>query len=438
MKDSICINLEDFIISDILSIEEWIEDDTYDIEVDEVHAFYAKERDGNIVSVSHNSALISLFSFDDEDMLTCKFGNWWESNPELARANNTAVIVRNRIEKEEFIELWKKIEASKSGEPGFFFTNDMEMGGNPCFEISLKANQFCNLVTMNANNINSQEELELSSRKAAFIATLQASYTDFHYLREIWKKTTEKEALIGVSITGIASGNLNELDLKKAAKIAMEENERVAKIIGINKAARATAIKPEGTSSIVLGTSSGMHAWHNDYYIRRVRVGKNESIYKYLLENNPELLEDDYFKPKTQSIITVPQKAPENAILRKNESAIQALERVKLLHKNWIKPGHRKGSNTNNVSATITIKDNEWEEVGDWLWENKDSYTALSFLPYDGHTYTQAPFEDIDEETYNKMFKHLKDVNLDNIIEYSDETDLKGELACAGGACEIK
>lgn len=403
----------------------------------EAHLILCNEADAVLAGGIRRAAMISLFSFDDDDMLTCKFGNWYETNPELARANNSAVIVRNRIEKNEFINLWEKIEASHSGEPGFFFTNDIEWGLNPCAEISLRAFQFCNLVTMNANAIKSQEDLNYYASAAAFIATLQASYTDFHYLRDIWKKTTEKEALIGVSITGIASGNLNNLDIKQASKIVMEVNERVAKLIGINKAARNTAIKPEGTSSLVVGSSSGAHDWFDEYYIRSIRVGKNEPIYPYLFNNYPMLIEDDYFKPKIQAIIKVPQKAPEGASIRKNVTAIQMLERVKYYHAHWIKPGHRKGANTNNVSATVTIKDNEWEEVGNWLWDNKNSYTALSFLPYDDHSYIQAPFESTTKENYLEMFKHLKALDLSNIIEEDDGTDLKGELACAGGACEI-
>ncbi len=403
----------------------------------EAHLILCYEADAVLAGGIRRAAMISLFSFDDDDMLTCKFGNWWESNPELARANNSAVIVRNRIEKDEFINLWEKIEASHSGEPGFFFTNDIEWGLNPCAEVSLRAFQFCNLVTMNASVITTQEELNRFASAAAFIATLQASYTDFHYLRDIWKKTTEKEALIGVSMTGIASGNLDNLDIKQAAKIVMEVNERTAKAIGINKAARTTVLKPEGTSSLVVGSSSGAHDWHDFFYIRSIRVGKNEPIYPYLLKDYPQLIEDDYFKPKIQAIIKVPQKAPIGASVRKNTTAIQMLERVKHYHTNWIKPGHRKGANTNNISATVTVKDDEWKEVGNWLWDNKNSYTALSFLPYDDHSYIQAPFESTTEEIYEEMFKHLKAVDLSNIIEEDDSTDLKGELACAGGACEI-
>ena len=167
-------------------------------------------------------------------------------------------------------------------------------------------------------------------------------------------------------------------------------------LIGTNPAARCTVIKPEGTASLVLGTSSGIHAWHNDFYIRRIRVGKNESIYAHLLANHPELVTDEYFKPTIQAVIEVPQHAPEGAITRQ-ESALDLLERVSKVWKEWVKTGHRKGANKNNVSVTVSIKDGEWKEVGQWMWENKDNFTALSVLPYADHSYTQAPFEDITE-----------------------------------------
>ena len=382
------------------------------------------------------AALISLFNLDDEDMLTCKFGNWWEQNPQRGRANNSAVVMRHKIDEEEFFKLWKKIELSNSGEPGIYFSNDKDWGTNPCCEIALRSYQFCNLCEVNVSNVESQEDLNERVRVGAFIGTLQAAYTDFHYLRDIWRKTTEKDALLGVGMTGIGSGAILAYDLKKAADLAKTENARVAEIIGINKAARVTTVKPSGTSSLVLGTSSGIHAWHNDFYIRRIRVGKNEAIYSYLAANHPELVEDDFFKPTIQAVISVPQKAPVGSILR-TENVIDMLERTKKFNVQWVKKGHRKGANTNNVSATVSIQENEWEQVGNWMWENKDTFNGLSVLPYFGGTYTQAPFEDITEEQFNEMAKHLHNIDLSKIVEFSDETALMDQAACAGGACEI-
>ena len=334
------------------------------------------------------------------------------------------------------MNLWERVKASGAGEPGFYFSNDKDWGTNPCCEIALRPYQFCNLTEVNVSDITTQEEYENRVRAAAFLGTLQAGYTDFHYLRPVWQRHTEKDALVGVSMTGIASGGVLALDMRAGAKIVKEENARVADIIGINAAARTTCVKPAGTTSLTLGTSSGIHAWHNDYYIRRIRVGKNESIYNYLAENHPELVEDEFFSPHDTAVISAPQKSPANAITR-SETAIDLLERVKKVSSEWVKGGHGKGQNTHNVSATITIKPDEWETVGEWMWENRKHYNGLSVLPYSEHSYKQAPFEDCDEETYENMLKSLKSVNLELINEEEDNTDLKGEIACAGGACEL-
>ena len=383
------------------------------------------------------AALIALFNLDNEDMLTCKFGSWWEENPQRGRANNTAVLINSKIEKDTFLELWKKIELSNSGEPGFIFSNDKDAGTNPCAEINLKPNQFCNLCEVNASTIESQEDLNSRVKAAAFIGSLQASYTDFHYLRDIWKKTTEKEALLGIGMTGIASGAVLNYNLKEAAKITVEENARVAALIGTNKAARITTVKPSGTTSLVLGTSSGIHAWHDDFYLRRIRIGKNEALYTHLAIHHPELLEDDFFKPHIQAIVTVPQSAPKGSITRPKETALELLERIKLFNKEWIKPGHKKGANMNNVSATVNIKQDEWGTVGDWLWNNKEYFTALSFLPEDLGTYTQAPFETITEAEFHERTGHLHDLDLSKVIEMEDMTALMDQAACAGNSCEI-
>jgi hypothetical protein len=303
-------------------------------------------------------------------------------------------------------------------------------------EIALLPYQFCNLVEVNASTLSSQQDLDDRVKAATFLGTLQAGYTNFHYLRDVWRKTTEKEALLGVSMTGICSGAVNNLDLTAAANAAVAENKRVAAIIGIREAARITCVKPAGTTSLVLGTSSGIHAWHSPYYLRRIRVGKNESLYKYLAAHHPTLVEDEYFSPSTQAVIQVPVKAPEGAIFR-DESALDLLNRVKRFSVEWIQPGHIKGDNTHNVSATVSIKPNEWEEVGNWMWENRAVYNGISVLPHDGGTYIQAPFEDITEERYNELIQHLNKVDLSNIRETEDTTDLKGEVACAGGACEL-
>ena len=402
----------------------------------EVHDIVCHIADAVLAGGIRRAALISLFSADDEDMIACKSGNWWETNPQRGRANNSAALVRHKVTKDFFLDLWKRVELSGAGEPGIYLTNDKDWGTNPCCEIALRPFQFCNLCEVNASDLKSQEDLEARVKAAAFIGTLQAGYTDFHYLRPIWQKTTEKDALIGVSMTGIGSGTVLGYDMKEAAKVVKKENLRVSKLLGINKAARCTTVKPAGTTSLALGTSSGIHAWHNDFYIRRVRVGKNESIYQYLATNHPTLIEDDYFRPHDTAVISIPQKAPTGAILR-TESPFQLLDRIKKVHLDWVKPGHRVGNNTHNVSATVSLKEDEWDLAGDWMWQNRKHYNGLSVLPYNGGTYTQAPFEDCTEEVYERMMESLQSIDLSKVVETEDETDLKGELACAGGACEI-
>ena len=402
----------------------------------EVHDIVCHIADAVLAGGIRRAALISLFSAYDEEMIACKSGNWWEINPQRGRANNSAVLIRHKITKQFFMDLWKRIELSGSGEPGIYFNHDKDWGTNPCCEIALRPFQFCNLCEVNVSNVEDQDDYNARVKAAAFIGTLQAGYTEFHYLREVWQETTERDALIGVSMTGIGSAAVLQMDMKAAANIVKRENKRVSKLIGINQAARTTCVKPAGTTSLVLGTSSGIHAWHNDYYIRRLRVGKNEAIYNYLAKQHPELVQDEYFRPHDTAVIEIPQSAPEGSILR-TESAFDLLERVKRVATDWVAPGHRTGSNTHNVSATISLKKEDWDKAGEWMWKNRSCYNGLSVLPYDGGTYTQAPFEDIKKSEFNKLVKSLQDVNLENVTELTDETDLSGELACAGGSCEI-
>jgi len=416
----------------------------------EVHDIVCHIADAVLAGGIRRAALISLFSADDESMLTCKFGSWWETNPQRGRSNNSAVLVRHRITKEFFLNLWKKIELSGSGEPGFYFTNDADWGTNPCCEIALRPYQFCNLCEVNVSNVESQEDLNDRVSAAAFFGTLQAGFTDFHYLRPIWKKTTEKDALIGVGMTGIASMEVFKYDLTEAAEVVKLVNIETSQSIGINPAARTTCVKPSGTTSCVLGTSSGIHAWHNDYYIRRMQMSKSEDLYKYLAANHPNLVKDHLLIPNS-AVVEIPIKAPEGSVLR-TESALDTLERVKKVSQNWIKPGHINGNNTHNVSATISIdksrmypedpeaglfSKDEWEVVGEWMWKNKEFYNGLSVLPFDGGTYSQAPFQDITENEYNELVGQLSSIDLTQVMEEDDSTSLMDQAACAGGACEV-
>ena len=402
----------------------------------ECHDIQCHIADAVLAGGIRRAAMISLFDLDSNAMLNCKAGNWWEDNPQRGRSNNSVVLLRHKIDKKTFDKVWERIEASGSGEPGIYLTNDKDWGTNPCCEIALRPYQFCNLTEINMADIKDQDDLNARASAASFLGTLQASYSDFHYLRDIWRKNTEKDALLGVSMTGIASKSNLELNYEEAANVVKKTNKETAEAIGINVAARTTAVKPAGTTSLVLGTSSGIHAWHSEYYIRRMRLGKNEAIYAYLAINHPELLEDEYFNPTLQSVISVPQKAPNGAITR-YESTLDLLERVKLISKDWVKTGHDKGNNTHNVSCTVSVRDDEWKIIGEWMWANKDYYNGLSVLPYNGGTYKQTPFEDCTKEMYEEMMSTLKNVDLSKVIEVQDNTNFVDAAACGGGNCEI-
>ena len=381
------------------------------------------------------SAMISLFSHDDEEMITCKYGNWWELNEQRGRSNNSAVLERGQVGEEEFKALWNRIEASGSGEPGIYWTNNKDWGTNPCCEIGLRPFQFCNLCEVNVSDVENQEDLNNRVAVASFFGTLQAGFTDFHYLRPIWQKTTAKDALLGIGMTGIGSGEVLKYNLEIVANTAKTVNRDISALIGTNEAARITCIKPSGTTSLVLGIASGIHAWHAPYYLRTMRFNKSEDLAMYLEINHPELCEDDVLRPKDTLCVRIPVAAPEGSIFR-TESPIDTLERVKKFATEWILPGHLNGDNTHNVSATVSITD-EWPAVGEWMWKNRDSYNGLSVLPYFGGSYKQAPFEDITKEQYEEKILSLQSVDLTKVMELDDTVDFGQVAACAGGACEV-
>lgn len=296
---------------------------------------------------------------------------------------------------------------------------------------------FCNLTEINVGEIITQKDYNSAARAAAFIGTLQAGYTDFYYLRDEWRDNAEEEALLGVSLTGIANEAFLELDHKEATDEVVQENRRISDAIGCKAAKRTTCVKPSGTASIVLGTSSGIHAWHDRFYIRNIRVGKDEAVYRYFRDNFPELVADEQFRPDTQAVVSFPIAAPEDGIIRDEENVIQFLDRVKKISTEWVKFGHIDGKNTHNVSATVSIQPGEWEIAGAWMWNNREVYNGLSVLPYDGGTYVQAPFESCTKERYNELLKYVGEFDVMQIVEETDETDLQGELACSGGSCEI-
>lgn len=422
------------------------------VEVNDINCHIA---DAVLAGGIRRAAMISLFSFDDLEMATSKHGNWWELNPQRGRANNSAVIVRNRIKRKEFRKFWKLIKESNSGEPGIYFTNDPAYGTNPCCEISLRMNTFCNLNEINGGtlleNVDLQSEnwtldgmVEFKNRasSAAFFGTLQAGFTDFHYLRNIWKRNTEKDALTGIGITGICGGDLDKLMkvypnlLKDGAELVKEVNARVAELIGINPAARTTTIKPSGNSSCFLGVSSGIHAWHSKYYIRNIQCGVGDDLYNHFTKNHPQLIKIMDHNPNS-AVIGIPIKAPDSATFREDETAVQMINRVLKYNMEWVKEGHNKGVNTNNVSATVNIKDHEWDEVGEMMWKNKSKYNGLSVIPYDGGSYKDAPYIECDEQTYLEKLHYVSGIDLTKLNEVVDNTNLSGEIACSGGACEV-
>lgn len=403
----------------------------------EVHDIVCIASEAVLSGGIRRAALISLFDKDDNEMLTCKHGNWWEKHPYRARANNSAVLHRGTTTKEEFDHIFEMCRASGSGEPGFFWTNDLDWGTNPCCEIALNPMQFCNLTTINQSNIKDKRDFLNRVYAATLIGTLQASYTDFHYLRPQWKEITENEALLGVSFTGIADSSsvVTKEWLLEGAKFSKELNFKYANKIGTNPAARITAIKPEGTASCILGSSSGIHARHSRHYIRRIRMNKDDALAIYLKATVPELVEDDAFS-STGVVVSIPQESPEESIFRDQETAKSLFDRSLFYNDNWVKPGHDYGKNRHNVSVTISVKENEWDELKELMWNNREVYSGISLLPYDGGNYVQAPFEDCTEEKYKEMSKLVKDLDLRNVKEDSDNTNRVEQLACAGGVCE--
>ncbi len=449
----------------------------------EVHDMACIIADAVLAGGIRRAAMISLFDRDDEAMLTAKsmvkvatskigsFHNddtvwvaydmgygtqedklsrydhdiltstgklpWYITNPYRARSNNSAVLPRGKVSETEFRTLMKRVEESGCGEPGVYWTNNEDWGTNPCVEIALRPYQCCNLTEIDATQITNQKDFNKAAEAAAFIGTLQAGYTDFHYLNPKWRIACEKDALLGVSMTGIASGTVENLDMGWAAEIVKETNETIAKMISINPAARTTCVKPAGTTSLVLGTSSGIHAWHADFYIRRMRAGKDEALAKYMMKAAPGLVENDVTNNK-QVVLSFPQKAPKGATVR-TESMMSLLERVKNVSINWVTNGHNEGINQHNVSCTISVKDSEWGEITDWMWSNRIHYNGISVLPYFGATaYPQLPFEDITEAKYLEMLPMLEGIDIGQVYEDNGNSiNLASELACAGGSCEL-
>lgn len=411
----------------------------------EIHSICCRIADCSVSGGIRRSATICFFDLHDKAMLACKTGKWWENNPHFARANNSAVAFRDSTTQEEITQYFEFVRNSGSGEPGIYWVSSRanKMRSNPCGEIGLRPFSFCNLAEINGSSVENQDDFLDRCEAAAFIATLQASYTDFHYLRPIWKTTTDGDALIGVGITGIGANKTTHLNLADGADVIKITNETWAKEIGIQTAARTTTVKPSGTASIVLSwdevCSSGIHAYHNGFYIRRTRLSLTEAMAQYLLTKAPGIVKASIEKPDLELIVEIPQKAPDGDIALRTESALTLLDRVGRFNKQWIQEGHRRGDNFNNVSCTVSVKEEEWEDVEKWIWENRFAYHGISVFPYSDHSYVQAVYEDCSEEEYLTRLAYIEQLDLDfnQVKEDDDKTNLAGEAACAGGFCEI-
>ena len=392
------------------------------------------------------TAMICLFDEFDNEMLSSKYGTWWVENPQRGRSNNSAVI--HRDDPEVFGKISKVLDCcfkSNAGEPAVYLTNDYDYGINPCGEISLPPRSFCNLTEINASACQTKEDFFLAAEAAAIIGTLQASYTKFSYIDARWQENCEREALLGISITGQSEAQhiLTEENLRKAANIATKVNEEWAKKLNINPAARICCTKPSGSTSAFLGTTSGIHAAHDDFFLRRVRLDKSSPLAQHfymffgLGEPNSQSVLEQEWSNVDQVVVTVPI-CKKGAIKRGDEGAIDLLERVKSIHKNWIVPAHKTGANTHNVSVTVSYREEEKEAIKRWMIDNYKVYSGIALLPYNGGSHQQMPFESITESEYNEWVAKYPDNLYMDMIDFSNTEDTrKGEAACGANGCEL-
>lgn len=398
-----------------------------------------------------------MSQYEYDALMSSKTISWFHIEPQRARSNNSVLLFRETTTKEQFANVVAKTR--QFGEPGFVFANERnkDILFNPCFEISfspittsgVSGATFCNLTTQNGAKITSKELFKTATKAATIIGTLQASYTDFPYLSNAAKELTEKDALLGVSITGMLDNPqvlLNPEIQKEMAEYAKEVNETWAKKIGINPASRITCVKPEGTSSLLLGTASGIHPHHARKYIRRIQCNKNDPVYKFFKKINPHACEASVWSAnKTDDVIAFPITINNSAILKGDLTAIKHLDIIKSTQQNWVMPGTRDTTSglSHNVSCTVLVDDSEWDSVIQYLYDNRECFAAVSLLPKTGDKlYKQAPMESIitaeDEATFNALVASWKHLNFKEFHEGDDNTKLQQEAACAGGGCEVK
>ncbi len=443
------------------------------IEVYDINMFVAK---AVLAGGIRRSATICLFSPDDEEMMNAKTGNWFETHPQRSASNNSAVLSRSDRNEEHFKKLFRA--QKEFGEPGFFFNDHPDAGCNPCAEINLlpvvdwelseeeqtqlyrwgyrgelpgmtrlAGFQMCNLTTINGQAATSDVAFYRACIAATAIGTLQAAYTDMPYLGAVTRLINERDALLGVSICGFMDNPAVLFDpevLTQGARLCRATNKLVAALIGIRPAAKLSTCKPEGTASLILGAASGIHPHHARRYFRRVQANRKEPVYSFFKVANPQMTEASVYNPDTDDVITFPVEAPKRAILRKDITAVQFLELVKLVQTSWVIPGGDPGSRSpelhHNVSNTCTVRPSEWDEVQEFIWDNRAFFTGISLLQDAGDkAYPQAPREEVSTEADVAKWNALRPYRVDytKMREESDVTELKATVACAGGACEI-
>jgi len=416
----------------------------------ECHDIVCKTGEVVVVGGVRRSALISLSNLSDQRIRSAKTGDWWTTNPERALANNS-VAYTEKPDPGIFMKEWLSLYESKSGERGMFSRASAqakaaengrrdaswEFGTNPCSEIILRPNQFCNLTEVVVRSTDTVASLTRKIQIATLLGTIQSTFTNFGYLRKRWQNNTEEERLLGVSLTGIMDSPLmngKESGLEKRLEtlrgVAVEANRYWAEKFGINQSTAITCVKPSGTVSQLVDSASGIHARHNPYYIRTVRGDNKDPLTEFMKESGIPS-EPDYMKPEHTTVFSFPMKAPTGSVCRNDMSAIEQLELWKLYAKHWCE---------HKPSVTISVKESEWVPVGAWCWENFEYLSGVSFLPFSDHTYQQAPYQDIDEKEYKKLVKKMP-ATLDwhKLQDFEKEDNTKGsqELACTAGVCEL-
>ena len=418
----------------------------------EAHDIMCKVGEVVVVGGVRRSAMISLSNINDIEMAQAKAGNWWEKNGQRSLSNNSVAYSR-KPEMQQFISEWKSVYDSKSGERGIYNvaaaqkqaskygrrSADIHYGTNPCSEIILRPYQFCNLSEVVLREDDTPESVAKKVKLASILGTWQATLTDFKYIRKIWKDNTEEERLLGVSLTGqfgnkFFSGqdDLSKLanTLDKLREYAVEINIEEAAKIGIPASAAVTCVKPSGTVSQLVGVSSGMHPWHSEYYIRTVRGDKKDPITQFLVDAGIPT-EDDVMRPDQTSVFSFPVKSPKYAITRDSLTALQQLEIWLVYQRHWCE---------HKPSITVSVKEDEWMEVGAWVYKHFDEVSGISFLPYSEHTYVQAPYQEITKDQYDELFLKMPkniDWNALSLYELEDTTTGTQALACVSGECEI-